>query len=424
MLDATYLPPVAQGDVYRAVSRLRPRCVAIVDGYFQRVPSVWHKEILWAMDRGVHVAGAASMGALRAAELHGFGMLGVGRIFDAYRTGVFEPYASTFEDDDEVAVVHGPAQTGYVAVSEAMVNIRATLAEAHRAGLVTAHLRDGLVALAKGTHFPERSFDGLLARAGETGTSAAQIDALRRWLPAGRIDQKREDARELLAALAAPSNATRALDAELGAQAPACSAEEIIDELRLEGDRCLEARMEALERLAMLSGPARVEPSAADALRRASDTLRAAHGLLDRDAVDRWLADNDLELDHYDRLIERQVDVALLRPTLEDALAPHLIDHLRVQGDYARLAARARRKREVLAARAAPGAEVPGDEALVAWHFERLGRAVPADVVRHAERLGYARRDDFLRALAREFTYVEASRCEEIDASRDGRDGD
>ena len=45
------------------------------------------------------------MGALRAAELHAFGMRGVGRIFEAFRDG-------ELEDDDEVAVVHGPAEPG------------------------------------------------------------------------------------------------------------------------------------------------------------------------------------------------------------------------------------------------------------------------------------------------------------------------
>ena len=66
------------------------------------------------------------MGALRAAELHTFGMRGVGRIFEAFRDG-------EVEDDDEVAVVHGPAELGYLVLSEPMFNIRATLARAEAA---------------------------------------------------------------------------------------------------------------------------------------------------------------------------------------------------------------------------------------------------------------------------------------------------
>ena len=128
--DAVYLPPVRQGDVYRLVARGTPDAIGIVDGYFSHVPSVWHKEILHALSAGIPVYGAASMGALRAAELAQFGMVGVGRIFEAYRDGVLEPFAEPFEDDDEVAVLHGPPELGYRALSEALINIRCTLARA------------------------------------------------------------------------------------------------------------------------------------------------------------------------------------------------------------------------------------------------------------------------------------------------------
>ncbi len=46
-------------------------------GYFEHVPAVWHKEIMWIMERGVHVFGSAGLGALRAVELETFGMRGV-----------------------------------------------------------------------------------------------------------------------------------------------------------------------------------------------------------------------------------------------------------------------------------------------------------------------------------------------------------
>ena len=74
--------PVAMGSVF-------------VDGYFGNVPSVWHKEILFALSSGVEVSGAASLGALRAAELHRFGMIGIGCIYRAFRRGIWT-------DDDEV----------------------------------------------------------------------------------------------------------------------------------------------------------------------------------------------------------------------------------------------------------------------------------------------------------------------------------
>ena len=97
--------------------------IRTIDGYFDRVPAVWHKEILWAMSRGIHLFGCSSMGALRAAELEAFGMVGVGEVFRMFRDGVLE-------DDDEVAVIHGPSDAAYVTLTEALVNIRATLASA------------------------------------------------------------------------------------------------------------------------------------------------------------------------------------------------------------------------------------------------------------------------------------------------------
>ncbi|MGH6943971.1 MAG: TfuA-like protein, partial [Geminicoccaceae bacterium] len=179
--DAVCLPPAAQGDVFRALA-MRPRAIGIVDGYFEGVPSVWHKEILFAMAEGVHVFGSASMGALRAAELHAFGMQGVGRIFEAYRDGVLE-------DDDEVAVLHGPPEAGFVALSEPMVNIRATLERARQEGLVGHETCEALIARAKATFYQERGFDALLT--GARGLPEGELAALRAWLPGGRVDQKR-----------------------------------------------------------------------------------------------------------------------------------------------------------------------------------------------------------------------------------------
>ena len=44
--------PVRQGDLYKA-ARSRPALIGLVDGYFEVVATVWHKEILWAMSEGI-----------------------------------------------------------------------------------------------------------------------------------------------------------------------------------------------------------------------------------------------------------------------------------------------------------------------------------------------------------------------------------
>ncbi len=188
-------PPVKQGDVYEA-ALARPAIIGIIDGYFEVTPTVWHKEILWAMTQGIHVYGSASIGALRAAELHRFGMVGVGRIFEAYRNGILT-------DDDEVAVLHGPEELGYPAVTEAMVNIRATLAAAIAEGILDRALGSRFADIAKDVFYKERSWD-LVSRLGaESGLSVTAIGKFAAWLKLGRVDQKRVDARAMITAIRA-----------------------------------------------------------------------------------------------------------------------------------------------------------------------------------------------------------------------------
>lgn len=166
-LDAWYCPPAAQGDVLRALAN-RPRLIGIIDGYFDTVPAVWHKEILYAMERGVHVFGAASMGALRAVELEMFGMVGIGQVFESFKSG-------QLEDDDEVALAHGPAESGYVAVSEAMVNIRHAVRQAQNHGLMTEALAARFLSAAKNLHYSQRDFRRVLQiLGGEVGPAEAR----------------------------------------------------------------------------------------------------------------------------------------------------------------------------------------------------------------------------------------------------------
>ena len=63
--------------------------------------AVWHKEILLALEDGIAVFGASSMGRSAPRSSTPFGMVGIGAIFEAYRDGIYT-------DDDEVALLHGP----------------------------------------------------------------------------------------------------------------------------------------------------------------------------------------------------------------------------------------------------------------------------------------------------------------------------
>jgi hypothetical protein len=188
-------PPVRQGELY-AAALSRPAIIGIVDGYFEVTPTVWHKEILWAMAHGIHVYGSASIGALRAAELYPFGMRGVGRIFAAYRDGILS-------DDDEVAILHGPEELGYPAVTEAMVNIRATLEKAATEGVLDGWLVTLLTEIGKALFYKERSWEEVLRIATGRGLPPIPLDDLAAWLPAGQVDQKRVDALGMTGAIRA-----------------------------------------------------------------------------------------------------------------------------------------------------------------------------------------------------------------------------
>jgi hypothetical protein len=189
-LDAVYLPPVSAGDMFRIWQR-RPRAVGIVDGCFEHVPSVWHKEIMWIMAQGVHVFGSAGLGALRAAELDSFGMRGVGPVYQAVKDG-------TLDRDDEVAVAWEQGPDGYRALSEAMVSIRATLEAAQREKIISDAARDILATAAAGLFYRDRTWPALVDAGKAAGADPAELTALRQWLPSGRIDLQADDAVAML----------------------------------------------------------------------------------------------------------------------------------------------------------------------------------------------------------------------------------
>ncbi|WAX81273.1 TfuA domain-containing protein [Streptomyces sp. KMM 9044] len=121
----------------------------IIDGVYHQAPALRHKEILAAMGRGVRVIGAASIGALRAAELAPFGMLGVGSVFTAYARG-------DIDGDDEVAV--GQAPDGeWAALSWPLVNLRHVVQLAQLAGLLDGERASALLADLRAVYYPQRT---------------------------------------------------------------------------------------------------------------------------------------------------------------------------------------------------------------------------------------------------------------------------
>lgn len=424
-LDAIFLPPAAQGDVYR-VSLERPRAIGIIDGYFERIPSVWHKEILWAMSQGIHVFGSASMGALRAAELAAFGMEGVGPIYEAFKSG-------NLEDDDEVAVAHASSDEGYRAASEAMVNIRATLEAASLAVVISAETRDALAAIAKELFYPERTYHAMLAGGAQRGLPAHEIDQLRAWLPSGQVNQKRLDAltmlrrmQERLSGELGPKRVEYAFEhtdawdqvrrdtgrpGASGESRMSALTEALTEELRIAGDWS-HAQRRALARALSLADARRQGLAVNDdALRATSEAFRRARGLFDPAETEGWMREQGLDLDGFKRLLRDETLLHRVEILFEQEVIRHLPDALRAAGEYAALAARADEKRDLLASRglSAPTLADAGTtaEALLRWYFEeRLGRGQPHDVEEWARGAGFADADELRRAALRERCFL------------------
>ncbi|OWV84758.1 antibiotic resistance protein [Rhizobium sp. N122] len=185
------LPPAMQGDVLAQVEQ-GANVVGLIDGGFEYAAPVWHKEILHALSLGVAVFGAASMGALRAAECQPFGMIGLGRIFEDYRTG-------RLVDDAAVALMHAPSALGSKPLTIPLVNVSATLDAMEDRGLLAGGLRQELEDAANAIFFKRRTWRAIVEQC--AGIAEPDRPQLLAALLSNSVDQKRLDALELLKAV-------------------------------------------------------------------------------------------------------------------------------------------------------------------------------------------------------------------------------
>lgn len=187
MLDFDLRPPARAGDILRAVVD-GTEIIGLIDGVFDWSPAVWHKEILAALYRGVKVFGASSMGALRAAECHQYGMIGVGKIFHDYRDGIRTA-------DADVAIVHAPQELGFRPITQALVDVQATLDALLQKGILEPVLVGTLLDTARSLGFRGRSWPEIVARSAERPDYAHELLQV---ILEHEISQKQIDAVALL----------------------------------------------------------------------------------------------------------------------------------------------------------------------------------------------------------------------------------
>lgn len=189
---ADYRPPARKGDFLKIANEQNDTdFVGFIDGVFlQDYPPTPIEVYTLLQKKNLAVAGAASLGALRAVELERFGMIGVGKIFQLYKSG-------RIESDDEVAVTF--SEQDYKLQSEALIDIRYTLYWAVKDGVIKHETKNALVKTAKQIYFPARNYEEIIERAiADDAVEEKELESLREYLVTHRRSLKEEDSVTLI----------------------------------------------------------------------------------------------------------------------------------------------------------------------------------------------------------------------------------
>lgn len=351
ILDAIYLPPAKQSDLLSAVTTYKPDIIGLIDGVFLSLPSVWHKEILYAIEQGVAVYGASSMGALRAAETDTFGMVGVGKIYRMYAS-------EELIDDDEVVTVHGPEDTGYCRLSEPMVNVRATFCHAKDEGIINSNVCEQLTAIAKSIYFPERTFPAIFRKAAAAGISPEKLDEMATFVKTKYVDLKRQDAILLLETLRdLPDSSPQVKPNFSLIRNQFFSNLYHRDRTVLRNDITVplgdiagyaalhlpdfdEVNLHAANRaLVQILAEILVVEVSQEAVDKEIRRFRSQHNIFEETAFSNWLTENDLTLEEFNQLMLemarcRYLQNWLLRRKGNERNTKILLDELRLQNRY------------------------------------------------------------------------------------------
>jgi hypothetical protein len=196
IFDADYRAPARKGDFLRLAADFAAAemTVGFIDGVFlQDYPPTPIEVYHLARKNGVLLAGAASLGALRAVELEKFGMIGIGKIFQLYKMGKLDA-------DDEVAVTFVSEEGGdYRLQSEAMIDIRYNLYLAHKKEVISEKAKSVLVKLAKEIYFPHRKYTYILEEAkNRYPVLESEINSFDSYIRSNRKSLKEMDAIRLV----------------------------------------------------------------------------------------------------------------------------------------------------------------------------------------------------------------------------------
>ncbi|MDI5966644.1 TfuA-like protein [Streptantibioticus silvisoli] len=170
--------PVRRHDLLDLAESAPHHHIVMLDGEFGQRLSVSITEVRAVLAAGQSLAGASSMGALRAVECRTLGMTGSGWVFEQYLSGAIE-------SDGDVALLYDPQD--YLPVTVPLVNVRWLLAEKQRQGLLTADVGATALRTAHAVHFRDRR-PSLLLRQWRRELPTAAVEVLEPELAPERRD--------------------------------------------------------------------------------------------------------------------------------------------------------------------------------------------------------------------------------------------
>jgi TfuA protein len=188
-VDLVVHPPVARHDLLGLLDDKTPGIrVLIIDGEFGQSLAVSVTEIRAYLRAGRYLAGASSMGALRAVECRTLGMRAHGWVAARYADG-------TINADDEVALLFDPETLEAVTIP--LVNIRWLVGQLAADAALDAAGAQTAFAIAAAVHYRKRTPVSLANAARRAGNPAADaLTAMLRPEVLPQWDRKRLDALE------------------------------------------------------------------------------------------------------------------------------------------------------------------------------------------------------------------------------------
>ena len=183
-IEVIYKRPIKRGDIGLALKE-NPDIIGIIDGIFHQNSAVGHKEILEAINRGIKVYGASSMGALRASELDSLGMTGIGHCYEQYANGIID-------SDDDVAVMLDSDSLEPLSIP--LISMRYVFTEAVNKNIITDDEKEELLKIAKDEFYPQRNYAQTLSKSPLDNDKKSELIDFIRTSP----DIKKEDAKKLI----------------------------------------------------------------------------------------------------------------------------------------------------------------------------------------------------------------------------------